>query len=94
MATTPSDVLNKMMSTPKLKGFIEVPIENYSGSSTSLISITAITRIEPYQDPNEDGDSPTKTYIGLVSRNAKGGPQVIIASMTYAEVKQLLIAAQ
>jgi len=83
------------MSTPILKGFIEVPVKYNYGMSDCLINVSSIVRIVPFEDTNDESSLDTKTHITLLSRNYQGGgQQVVVAVMPYAEVKALLIAAQ
>jgi hypothetical protein len=93
--TTPSDVIGRMMSTPVLKGFIEVPVKYSYGISNCLLNVSSIVKVMPFEDTNDDASIDTKTHITLLSRSAQsGGQQVVIAAMSYAETRALLLAAQ
>jgi hypothetical protein len=92
---TPSDIIGRMLSTPSLKGFIEVPVKYSYGINSCLLNVSSIVKIMPFEDTNDDSSIDTKTHITLLSRNTQGGgQQVIVAAMPYAEVKALLLAAQ
>lgn len=81
---TPSDIIDRHASasaTPK--GFIE--IASFDGKEQILISVNAIGYIRVHDK---------KTYIMLIPQRHDSGMESIITSLSYEQVKALIVIAQ
>lgn len=84
MATTTSDILSKMMSTPTLKGFIELKIENRR-VLVALSSILAVTDLE---------EECEITFVSAVPAFNLGAGTTVFLKQSYGEIVELIKRAQ
>jgi hypothetical protein len=84
MATTPSDVLSKMMSSPTLKGFIELQIEN----RRVLVALSSILAVSDLEGECEI------TFVSQAPAFNLGAGTTVFLKKPYTEIVELIKQAQ